>query len=207
MIMTVIPHVYSQTRSSEETGSELIAKASQRIRSFENIRAEFIYIMENDLSQMREELAGIIYASGNKFHMTLGENIFVSDGESVWIYMEELNEIHISYAKDAELGISPVAILEDMEKNFRARFVKQERVAGKMADIIDLVPNEPHAFYKYRVGLQASDQTLLYTIAYDRHGGTYTYDIKEIRSNIKTDPGLFSFNTSQYPGIEIIDLR
>ena len=207
LVIMIASTAFAQPRSSEKAGSELIAKASERIRTLESFSADFSYVMENETYQTLEEMQGSIYSAGDRFHMKLGDNVFVSDGQTIWVFMEEVNEIHISPAEDTETGITPVAILEDLEQNARARFVRQERYEGKMTDIIDLVPNEPQSFYKYRVALDSQNHSLVYIVAHDRHGGTYTYVIKEIRENIPTDPALFRFDTKQYPGAEIIDLR
>lgn len=207
LLLTVTSFAQPQTRSFEDAGSELIAKAGEHIRSLKSIRADFTYIMENEQYQAYDEMQGSLYSRDNSFRMILGNNVFVSDGVSVWIYMEEVNEIHISLAEDTEVGITPLAMLEDLEQNSRALFIRQERYEGKKADIVDLMPKDPQAFYKYRVALDANDHSLLYTIAYDRQGGTYSYYIKEIRDNTTMDPSLFHFDTKQYPGAEIIDLR
>jgi len=39
----------------------------------------------------------------------------------------------------------------------------------------------------------------------DKNGGTYTYLVTSFKSNTSVES--FNFNTDDYPGIEIIDLR
>ena len=140
--------------------------------------------------------------------MIVGDNVFISDGETVWNYLDDMYEIHINYVENMEGGLTPTTLLDNFDEEYRGRFVRQESFNGKTVDIIDLIPNTPQSFFKYRVALNASDHMLVYTIAYDRHGGTYTYTLGKTRTNHEIDDKLFVFNRADFPSdIDIIDLR
>jgi outer membrane lipoprotein-sorting protein len=49
---------------------------------------------------------------------------------------------------------------------------------------------------------------LVYTTAYDRHGGTYTYTIDTMRTNINIPDSRFVFNRTEFPATaDVIDMR
>ncbi len=194
-------------RRFEEKAEQMMKEASQRLKAYRSVKIEFTYTMKNKSQEIEESMEGILFAMGDKYYMEVGDNRFISDGETVWSYLEELEEVHISLAEYTEGGMTPTSILENFEEEFRSKFIRQENHQGREVNIIDLVPNEPHAFFKYRVALDSKNQMLVYTMAYDRHGGTYTYTIDRFQPNIDIPADKFSFAVENYPDVEIIDLR
>ncbi|MFW5758069.1 MAG: LolA family protein [Bacteroidota bacterium] len=132
----------------------------------------------------------------------------MSDGETVWNYIDDLYEIHVNYVDDMEGGITPTALLENFEEEYDGKFIRQEPFERKTVDLIDLVPREPQAFFKYRVALDASNQSLVYTIAYDRHGGEYTYTMTSFKTNHNLEDNLFEFDRNDFPeDADMVDMR
>ncbi len=192
----------------EQKATELLKKASNKIKGFSSMKVDFTYTMENTQMDIKETMTGKILSKGDKYHMTVGENIFISDGETVWNFIDELYEIHINTLANTEGGLTPTVLLDNFENEYRGKFIRQEQHAGKTVDIIDLVPNTPQSFFKYRMALDALDQTLVYTIAYDRNGGTYTYAIDNLESNQSISDSKFVFDRSAFPDdADVVDMR
>ncbi len=195
------PRVY------EEKGKELMKQAREKLKSYNTLKVDFSYVMENANQDIYEKMEGILYSQGESYRMQVGDNLFISDGVNVWAYMEEIDEVHITLAEDTDGALTPTSLLEEFESQFRATFIRQEQHAGKLVDIIDLIPNDPHTFFKYRIAIDARTKMPAYATAYDRHGGTYTYSINKYEPNISIPSGTFAFSPENHPGIEIIDLR
>jgi outer membrane lipoprotein-sorting protein len=199
--------LFAQDRPFEQKGEELLKEAARKIKGFSSMRIEFISKIENESQNMSEEMKGTLITKGEKYRMEVGDNLFISDGETLWSYMGMNDEVHINSVEDTDGGMTPTSILEGFETGFRSKFIRQERHNGRLVDVIDLLPTGPQAFYKYRVALDASTRMIVYTSAYDRHGGVYTYELTRIDQNPRVNDNLFTFDTKQYPGLEIIDLR
>jgi outer membrane lipoprotein carrier protein len=193
---------------AEQKAADLLKKASAKIKAFTTMEVDFNYLMENTEIGINENMDGKVYSKGDKYYMTVGENVFISDGSTVWNYIDDLLEIHINSVENTEGGLSPTALLTDFETQYDSKYIKQETHDGKLVDIIDLVPNSPQSFFKYRMALDAKDQSLIYTTAYDRHGGTYTYSIKTLKSNQPIPDSKFQYNRSEFPAsADVIDMR
>lgn len=195
------------SRAFEEKGQEILHQASEKLRSFNTVRIEFSYVMENSNQHIHEVMEGILVSKGEKYHMQVGENVFISDGTTVWAYMEDLDEVHINLVENTDGSMTPTAILEEFDTQFKATFIRQEQHNGKFVDIIDLAPNTPQVFFKYRLAIDARERLMVYAIAYDRHGGTYTYNINRFETNRPVSDNLFTFSVTDFPGVEVIDLR
>ena len=202
---------YSQTEHEtawEQKASELVKKASEKIKDYRSMEVEFTYTMENSQMDITETMSGKVYTKGDKYRMLLGDNVFISDGKTVWNFIDDLWEIHINRLENMEGGLTPTALLDNFETEYRGKFIRQENHKGRMVDLIDMIPVTPQSFFKYRLAIDATNQTLVYTIAYDRHGGTYTYSIDTLKPNINIDDSMFVFNRADFPeSIDIIDLR
>lgn len=196
-----------QDRAAEVKGEQLLKEASQQIKSYRSLKIQFTYEMENAQLNVKESMKGELLSQGDRYHMLVDGNLFISDGVNTWSYLEEMNEVYVNLLENSEGGLTPTSIINEFETQFRARYIRQETHKGKRVEIIDLVPIAPQAFYKYRVALDTTSKMLVYTIAYDREGGTYTYNIDRVEPNASIPAGQFTFNASRFPGVEIIDLR
>jgi outer membrane lipoprotein carrier protein len=196
-----------QDRAAEAKGEQLLKEASQHIKSFRALKIQFTYEMENSGQNVKETMKGELLSQGDRYNMSLSGNLFISDGTNTWSYLEEMNEVYVNLLENTEGGLTPTSILNEFETQFKAKHIRQETHKGKRVEVIDLVPTTPQAFYKYRVALDAASKMLVYTIAYDREGGTYTYTMDRVETNPTIPAGQFTFTASRFPGVEVIDLR
>jgi outer membrane lipoprotein-sorting protein len=91
------------------------------------------------------------------------------------------------------------------EKGYKYTYVGAEAEKGKRLQIIDLFPEESSAFMKVTLAIDAAKNQLYKITIHDKNGGTYSYLITLFSSNTTIKP--FAFNATDYPGVEIIDLR
>ncbi len=195
-------------RIYEEKAIGILNKTSQTITEYDALYLEFQYKSSDSFSDMFDDATAYIYVSGEKYYIKMGDMHFISDGVLAWTFLEDVNEVHISYLEDTEAALSPLSLIENFEEDFRPLWIRQETSHdGEMIDIIDMVPLEHHPFFKYRLAISSKNHHVGYTIAYDSHGGTYTYIVTDTLINPEIPPDLFSFNPDDHPGIEVVDLR
>jgi outer membrane lipoprotein carrier protein len=195
------------SRAYEEKGAQLMKNASEKLKSLSSLKIDFTYVMENSTIDIHEKMEGSLVSKGDKYRMHVGDNLFISDGETVWSYMEDIDEVHINHVENTEGALTPTSLLEEFDTQFRSTFIRQEQHLGRLVDIIDLIPHNAQVFFKYRVAIDSNTNMMAYAIAYDRHGGTYTYTVNRYENNLPIPDSNFSFSPSTYPGVEIIDLR
>ncbi len=197
----------SQPMVYDEKATEILQQASEVLAGYPELKVTFVYTMENPRFSEKESMDGTLYASGDKYHMKLGDNLFISDGEVAWTFLGEVNEVHISLVEHSQGSITPTSLLRDFQEDYRPRWISEEDHQGARMHVIDLFPEQPEAFYKYRTGICTRNFHLVYITAHDRQGGNYTYQI----TGMKPEPGipteLFTFDPGLYPGIEVVDLR
>ena len=191
----------------EEKAGEILSEAGKLIQQLDALHLTFAYTAEDAPHSIDDETDGYLYSSGDKYYMKVGQNHFISDGQTAWSYLEDVNEVHISPAEDTQQALTPTSILSDFRDDFRVKWIREESHNGRDTHVIDLTPEEPHAFYKYRVGIDMERKRLVYTIAYDRDGGEYRYEVLTYNTDPEIPEGTFSFDPEEHPDIEVVDLR
>ncbi len=199
--------ILAQPEHYEEKADGILYEASEVLKAHEAIRMTFSYTMQNEELEQYDQAEGFILTSGDKYYLKQGLYHMISDGKTAWTFLEEVNEVHISYAEDTEAAMNPVTVLDNFREDFRARWIRLEPRDEENVHIIDLVPHEPQTFYKYRVAIGEQSHQISYTEAHDRQGGIYRYEI----AAIDTDPDIreekFTFQPDDHPDIEVVDLR
>lgn len=191
----------------EDRGIELLTKASSKINSYNSLIIEFTYELENSSRDLDESASGKIYMKDNSYNMSFGDYEYISDGNTVWICLKDVGEVHISYAEDIDQSMNPIYLLKDFQEHYSAKLIRQEFYDGKNVHLVDAIPDKPQAFFKYRVAITEDDNMVAYIIAYDRHGGNYKISFDEVEKNPEISEDKFNFDESQYSGFDIIDLR
>lgn len=194
-------------RHYEELADSLLKLAGKTLVAYESWYIRFDYTMENSQFDTSELLKGELYTKGDSYHMKLGDHLFISDGETVWSYLSDIHEVHINLAEYVEDALTPTSILKNFEEAFRSLWIRTELHKGKTVHLIDLVPNQHQEFFKYRLALDQSNYRIVYTTAFDRHGGTYHYEITQMTSNPVIPQNHFTFDIASFPGVEVVDLR
>lgn len=192
----------------EQRALKILDEAYAALNSLDAFYVEFDYLSDAGgyLPTMND--GGFLFTKGNMYHMKLDGNLFISDGITAWSFMEEINEVHISDVMDANGMITPTSLLDNYREDVHPLWIRKELYRGKEVHVIDLVPADPHtAFSKYRIGIDDATNLIAYVVAYDRHGGTYTYVITKTKTDPEIPDKIFTFNPEEFPGVEVIDLR
>lgn len=194
-------------RIYEDKAEQILSNASEILKNHESLFIRFHYQVLDPDAQITEEMEGTLYTIGDKYYMETGGNHFISDGNNVWVFMEGINEVHISLAEDTEGAVTPTSLLENFAIDYRSRWIRNDWIEGTQVHIIDLVPVEPEVFFKYRIALGEHNYQIYFSEAHDRQGGIFRYVVLEYKPGKEIPMSKFAFHPEDYPGIEVVDLR
>jgi len=179
----------------------------KRTEAYATMKAEFTYRMENEEAGINESKSGIIYISGDKYKLKIaGQEVFF-DGETMWTYIVEADEIQINSVEENGQSLSPGRMLTSYGDDYKSRFVKEDTPYGASAYIIELVPLEGKTYHKVRMIIDKNTLRLLESTIFDNNGSTYSYVIDTFEHDIPLDGINFTFNPDEYPDAEVIDMR
>lgn len=191
--------------AQEKIAKEILDKLSATTKSYKNITIEFDFLLENKNQNIKEIQEGSLTLQENKFHLTIDNQIIINDGETQWIYLSDVNELQIMNHDPEESMMQPDKIFTIYEENYKYSYMGSENNNDKKLELIDLFPEESQEFIKINIAINSIKNQLERITLHDRNGSTYSYIIKSFTTNTSIKP--FYFNTTDFPNVEIIDLR
>ncbi len=125
--------------------------------------------------------------------------LLVSDGRTIWLYDEELEQVTVRRAGDT-LTATPASLLSGRDKASE-RF---EAVAGVPRDGLEWVILTPRLedtdFREVRLGFRGD--ALVRMELEDRLGQTTRIAFSDLQQNVALPPGLFTFEPP--PGVDVV---
>ncbi len=188
----------------------ILSQVSQKYRTYDVIKADFIFTIDNPEAKMKQSQPGTLYikSKANKYKMALKGQELISNGKVQWTYQKDDNEVQVSDVDNNTASINPAKIFTIYEKGYKYLYIGDAKINGRPVYTIDLSPeNTNHSFFKVRLSVDKLSKTISNAIIFDKNGSKYTYLIKTFVPNVKVPETMFTFDPKKYPGIEVVDLR
>ena len=187
--------------SDEKIKGEIIDDIVTKISGYKNISIDFDLLYENISLDIKTNKKGKLILENDKFSIDLDEQIIINNGNIQWTYLKDINEVQISN-NEITTGVSKLSDLFKISKNdYKILFLKDEINFY----LIELIPKTIKSFIKIQIKFQKQNKEISEIKVFDKEGGKFTYSINRLKYDLEINS--FYFDTSKFPGIEIIDLR
>jgi len=189
----------------------ILDKLSAQNKSYKSIEAEFEYKLVNTADGIDETQSGKILFSGNKYKLNIAGQEIVSDGETMWTFIADADEVQISEVPEEAEGddsfLNPSSIFTLYEKGFKYTYDKEESVNGKTVDVIRLYPDNPEEKSFHTIILKViQENTQIHSMTIkSKDGNNFTYVLKTFKPNAPINATSFKFDESKAG--DVIDLR
>ena len=190
--------IYAQ----EQIAKEILDKLYTNTKSYKNTTIKFDFISENKTQEIKNHQQGTLILEGEKFQLIMEKQSIINDGKSQWIYLADMNEVQIINHDIEDNMMNLNKLFTIYEKDYKYTYIGNEK---NHLQIIDLFPKKSKEFIKINIAVDSKNNQLKRLIIHDKNGGTYTYLIKSFTTNTNIKP--FIFNITDFPGVEVIDLR
>ena len=126
----------------------------------------------------------------------------------MWNYQKASNEVSIyDYEESDDDALNPAKMVANWQKDFSAKFIREDVEKNKAVQIIDLTPKVGQSYYKIRLVIDKGKGEIIRTSIYEKDNTIYTYYFDSFTTNSTIDDSTFKFNASKYPGVEVNDMR
>ncbi|MGL1888848.1 MAG: outer membrane lipoprotein carrier protein LolA [Reichenbachiella sp.] len=179
---------------------------SNKYQSTPSFVAEFKYTMENPEEGINEGFEATVAVKGELYKLYMEGQQIMFDGTNVWTYLKDDKEVTVAPYEGEEDEISLSNIFDIYEEGFKYLYL-ESKDNGK-TDIVDLVPEDLNkSYFKIRMEIKASDNSLQSFKIFDKSGSRYVYTIVSFKedNSIKTED--FTFDVKANPDVEVIDFR
>ena len=187
--------------SDEKIKGEIIDDIVTKISGYKNISIDFDLLYENISLDIKTNKKGKLILENDKFSIDLDEQMIINNGDIQWTYLKDINEVQISN-NEITTGVSKLSDLFKISKNdYKILFLKDEINFY----LIELIPKTIKSFIKIQIKFQKQNKEISEIKVFDKEGGKFTYSVNRLKYDLEINS--FYFDTSKFPGIEIIDLR
>ena len=198
-------NAYSQ---QDPKAQEILKGVSAKYKSYKSISASFKLNVLDKKTDKSENQTGTVTLKGDKYHLTMADQEVMSDGNTMWTFLKESNEVQVSEASTEEDGLSPANIFTLYEKGFKTKYIGEKTEGGKTVHHIELYPEDNKKNYiKILISIVKKDKYLSAAKVFDKNGNIYTYTITKFTPDAPISDDLFVFNKNKHPNVEVVDLR
>ncbi len=177
------------------------------LSEFDSMQANFSQTLLNENGEQLEKTSGTLYLQQpGKFHWQYKEPYvqeIISNGEVLWIYDEDLEQLTIRDIDRETIEKTPAAIILG-DSRLEKHFVQVDMGNIDGFEWIELTPRDLEAQYKsIRIGFDRRRLGMM--IIADNLGQTTRIDFNQVNKNAALSADLFDFDIPD--GIDVIDER
>lgn len=206
-LFVILIGFFVSTSSFAQNAEDILEELSTKTNSFDNIKATFTYKMVNLEADINESTNGTLLVSGDKYHLNIAGQEVISDGTTLWTYLADSEEVQINEVSEEE-GFSPSKLLSSYNADYKAQLEKDITKDGVSFYQLKLKPKDNNSNFDYVILIVNKELLQLSEFSmYDFDGNNFSYEIKQFVSNSSIPEGIFTFDPSKYPEVEVIDMR
>lgn len=198
------------TAQQDPDAKIILDKLSENTKSYKNIQTEFKIDYKNIKDNTQNSSKGNITIKGEKYRLNFMGTQSFYNGETLWSYLEDVNEVNISEPEqdDEDIFSNPQEIFTIYEKDFKYQLINKLNDKGVSIAIVDLYPFDMDLDYsRIRMEINTDSYRLQSVTIFGKDGSHYIINFYNYKTNIDLEDSYFTFNESDYPDIEIIDMR
>ena len=191
---------------TDEKAKAILDKTVGQIKSYPAVEIVFDLSMINKEENIQETHPGKAYMKDNMYRIDVMDEINYFDGEVIYTYMPDQEEVNIKNPDENEEEMLNPSILFDIHnQKFTQKLVEDKD--GKA--YIELTPKKEHKqISKIGVWINTKTNTVEKVSSFGKDGNDVVITIKSLKKPEKElDINFFRFDKEAHPEVDIVDLR
>ena len=196
-------------QKNDPAAKQVLDAVSNKFKTFNSVQAGFTYKVEDVKGKAMSTKKGNVSMKGNKYKVSFGGQEIFSDGNTVWNYDKNSNEVTINNVDASGSALTPQKLFTNFYDNdFLYLLNGEKKIAGKTMQEIEMTPTDKSKpFHKVYLQVDKAAKTIYSTKVLENGGNRYTYTVSNMKTNAALTDKQFTFDKSKYPGVEVVDLR
>lgn len=195
--------------SNDPAAKKILDAVSAKFKTFKTVQAKFVLSIENAAGKSVGNKTGSVYMKGNKYRISVtGQEIFC-DGTNVSTYDKSTNEVTITRLDPSVNTLTPQKLFTNFyDKDFLYKLNGEKTIKGKKVQEIELTPTDKSKpFFKVLLYVDKASNVINSAKLFEKTGNRFTYAVSGMSPNAAITDAQFVFDSSKYPGVEVVDLR
>lgn len=190
---------------NDSKAKEFLDKAAAKFKAYPAAEIEFTMTMENEAENINETHQGCAWMKGRLYKLNLMDVENYYDGQVIYTYMPEVQEVNIKNPNDEEEEfLNPTSLFDIHNQGFDQKFIRTENGTA----YIELYPREKKNFEKIGIWLNPATSSIRKVTSFGKDGNLIVITINRIK---ELNPGpadsFFKFDTAKHPEVEVVDMR
>ncbi len=192
---------------AQQNADELLKKVIDKTKTYSALKIDFEYRMLNTDAGIDEVKEGVVYVKGDAYKLIMAGQTVISDGKTIWTYLEDSEEVMVSDAAEGEDNITPSRILTSYYEDHKISYVKNRRNEVVGQETVELKPQEGKKFVKIQITIDTDNLQIKSFSIFDNGGNEFVYKLKSMEEMKVIEADFFTFNKADYPDVDVIDMR
>ncbi|TDS15979.1 LolA family protein [Sphingobacterium paludis] len=196
------------TAQNDPTAKKLLDQVSKKYDAYHSIQSNFSFSMQPMQGDSYTD-QGTLYLNKpkNQYRIQLNAQELISDGKAIYSILKDDKEVQVSTAEESSTSIGPNNLFTFYKSGFTYASRGTEKVGADLLNVVELSPIDSKNNYS-KIKIRVNKNKHIHDVSiFDKSGARYTYTIKTLYVNHTLPTSQFTFNKSNYPGFEIVDLR
>lgn len=195
--------------AQEQQAVQLLDRAALVYNQSSGVSIAFNVTTQMPNQSQQDSMEGTIDMQGERFVLVTSSMHTFFNGSTQWVYMDAADELNISNPSMEELeSINPMLLLKNYNKGYTIVSNKDvTRANGTKVASIKLTPRQQGEVLFVEIQLDKQTAFPVQMTLSMQNDIQMVVAITNIKMDKKYPANYFTFNASDYPGVEIIDLR
>lgn len=186
---------------SAQSAQDILNAVIEKNKAYKDISISFEYEFIDKTNDFSEITGGYMYLKGDSFIINMDGQEMISNGETLWTYLIDDQEVMISEVGE-DNNTTPFAIINSFSQNVNVNFNISEN------NNTSLLIEEKEKTTFENVIINIDNDLKINDISINTiDGSLITYKIKSFKTNQDLPDSMFFFDEKIHPNVEIIDMR
>lgn len=186
---------------SAQPAQDILNAVIEKNKAYKDISISFEYEFIDKTNDFYEMTGGYMYLKGDSFIINMDGQEMISNGETLWTYLIDDQEVMISDVGE-DNNTTPFAIINSFSQNVNVNFNISEN------NNTSLLIEEKEKTTFENVIINIDNDLKINDISINTiDGSLITYKIKSFKTNQDLPDSMFFFDEKIHPNVEVIDMR
>jgi chaperone LolA len=186
---------------SAQSAQDILNAVIEKNKAYKDISISFEYEFIDKTNDFSEMTGGYMYLKGDSFIINMDGQEMISNGETLWTYLIDDQEVMISEVGE-DNNTTPFAIINSFSQNVNVNFNISEN------NNTSLLIEEKEKTTFENVIINIDNDLKINDISINTiDGSLITYKIKSFKTNQDLPDSMFFFDEKIHPNVEVIDMR
>ena len=189
---------------NDKKATAILDAMSKRYQNLASYKVSFTYGIPGGRPSKGEAIV-----KGEKFRLKMADQEILNDGKLLATFLKESNEVTLQDYDPEEIGdLSPARIYLAYKKGYKNTFVSETTSKGRTYENIRLTPVKTNSqVSRIELVIDKEDKSIKGWKIFAKGVEPTNFEVTDFKTNATVSDSEFLFNSKNFPGAEVVDLR